>query len=59
MAADLPEPTPPVDTVAPQTYGPTVFNWTGAYIGANVGGAFGTGKPRPGHQPDHDLPVLG
>lgn len=44
MAADLPEPTPPVDTVAPQTYGPTVFNWTGAYVGANVGGAFGTGK---------------
>lgn len=42
MAADLPEPTPPVE-VAPAPIAP-VFNWTGAYLGANIGGVFGDGK---------------
>ncbi len=42
MAADLPEPTPPVE-VAPAPIAP-VFNWTGAYLGANIGGVFGNGK---------------
>ncbi len=42
MAADLPEPTPPVE-VAPAPVAP-VFNWTGAYLGASLGGSFGNGK---------------
>jgi outer membrane immunogenic protein len=43
-AADLPE---PVDQPAPEVYGPTVFNWTGPYIGASIGGAFGNSSTRP------------
>ena len=43
MAADLPE---PVEPVAPEVYGPTVFNWTGPYVGATIGGAFGTSNAR-------------
>ena len=40
FAADLPMPGPPVP---PPAYVPiaTVYNWTGFYIGANGGGAFG------------------
>ncbi len=42
LAADLP---PPVAPRAPATYVPTtvpVYNWSGIYIGANGGYAFGT-----------------
>lgn len=43
MAADLPEPAEPI---APEVYGPTVFNWSGPYVGATIGGAFGTSNAR-------------
>jgi len=38
LAADLPEPYEPI---APEVYGPTVFNWTGAYIGTQLGYSWG------------------
>lgn len=39
MAADLPEPV--AEPISPEVYGPTVFNWTGFYGGAAIGGGFG------------------
>jgi outer membrane immunogenic protein len=49
LAADLPPPPPPPR--APATYVPTtapVYNWSGIYIGANGGYAFGTTTPTGG-----------
>ncbi len=47
FAADLPEPYEPV---APEVYGPTVFNWSGPYVGAQLGYAWGNvdGRYPPG-----------
>jgi outer membrane immunogenic protein len=38
-AADLPRPPPP-PPVAPVIYAPPVYNWTGIYVGGNLGGGF-------------------
>ena len=47
IAADLPDPYEPI---APEVYGPTAFNWTGAYLGAQAGYSWGntSGRYRPG-----------
>ena len=47
LAADLPDPYEPV---APEVYGPTVFNWTGPYLGAQIGYSWGdtSGRYPPG-----------
>jgi outer membrane immunogenic protein len=39
LAADLPESYE--QPVAPEVYGPTVFNWTGPYVGAQIGYSWG------------------
>jgi outer membrane immunogenic protein len=39
LAADLPRPAAPPQ-VAPVAYAPPVYNWTGFYIGGNVGAGF-------------------
>src|SRR5262245_35028030 len=39
VAADLPAPPPP-----PPVYAPVlIYNWTGFYLGGNIGGAWGDG----------------
>jgi outer membrane immunogenic protein len=38
-AADLPRPPPP-PAMAPVVYAPPVYNWTGIYVGGNLGGGF-------------------
>jgi outer membrane immunogenic protein len=38
-AADLPRPAPP-PRVAPVAYAPPVYNWSGFYVGGNLGAAF-------------------
>jgi outer membrane immunogenic protein len=38
-AADLPRPLPP-PAVAPVVYAPPVYNWSGIYVGGNLGGGF-------------------
>jgi len=56
MAADLPE---PMEQVAPEVYGPTVFNWSGPYIGAAVGGAFGNSNARVSGLGSRDIDMNG
>jgi len=46
LAADLPEPA--ITEVVPEVYGPTVFNWTGPYVGATLGYGFGSADTRIG-----------
>jgi len=55
MAADIPE---PVEPIAPEVYGPTVFNWTGPYVGATIGGGFGTANTKSGGR-SHDIGMNG
>ncbi len=52
IAADLPEPAPPPPPRAPATYVPvvpTVYNWSGVYIGINGGYGFGTSNWTDAH----------
>ncbi len=46
FAADLAEPA--ITEVTPEVYGPTVFNWTGPYVGATLGYGFGSADTRTG-----------
>jgi len=46
FAADLAEPA--ITEVTPEVYGPTVFNWTGPYVGATLGYGFGSADTRVG-----------
>ena len=39
-AADLPPAPPPMAPAAPVAYAPQIYNWSGVYVGANVGGAY-------------------
>jgi len=41
-AADLPAPAPAPAPMAPIAYAPPVYNWSGFYIGGNLGGGFGS-----------------
>ncbi len=40
QAADLPTP-PPMAPAAPVAYAPQIYNWSGIYVGAHIGGGYG------------------